>query len=114
GRDGQLWAGTGAGLYRFDHEKLVWSAGKDRLAFPDVRAITEGADGAIWFGMSGGGLGCLRGETLYQFRKRDGVGSDFIISLYADPDGTLWAGSSDNGLTVLNHGKFGTITTKNG
>jgi signal transduction histidine kinase/ligand-binding sensor domain-containing protein len=114
GRGGDLWAGTTAGLYRFEKTKLVWSAGKDRLAFPDVRAISEGADGTIWFGMSGGGLGSLRGDTLLQFRKQDGLGSDFVISLYYDSDGTLWIGTSDNGLTLLKKGKFSTITSKNG
>ena len=113
-RHGELWIGTTIGLYRYEPGKPAWFAGKDRLAFPDVRAITEAPDGAIWFGMSGGGLGCLRGDTLQQFRKRDGLGSDFVICLNADADGTLWAGTSDNGLMLVHNGQFATINSKQG
>ena len=64
GRGGELWIGTQVGLYRYETGKLVWFAGKDKLALPDVRTITESADGTLWFGMSGGGLGSLDGNVL--------------------------------------------------
>ena len=114
GRGGELWVGTTTGLYRFTRGKLTWFAGKDRLAFPDIRAITEGADGTIWFGMSGGGLGSLRGDAVRQYRKAVGVGSDFVSCLYSDHDGTLWVGTSDNGLTRVKDGKFAIINSDPG
>jgi signal transduction histidine kinase/ligand-binding sensor domain-containing protein len=114
GRRGELWIGTTIGLYRSERGGLAWFAGKDRLAFPDIRAITESADGTIWFGMSGGGLGSLRGDTINQFRKQDGLGSDFVICLYADADGAIWAGTSDNGLTRFKNGKFASINANHG
>ena len=73
---------------------------------PDVRAITETPDGALWFGMLGGGLGCWKDGALKQFRKQDGLSSDFVLSLYAEADGTLWIGTSDNGLCRLRAGKL--------
>lgn len=109
-----LWVGTRTGIRHYHQSKLVWSAGQDKLAFPDVRCITETEDGTIWFGMSGGGVGSLKGDTLKQFRKTDGLGSDFIVCLYADPDGSLWLGSSDNGLSRLKDGRFATISTVQG
>lgn len=114
GEHGELWVGTTIGLYRFEQGRQTWFAGKDRIAFPDVRAIAEMADGTIWFGMSGGGLGALRGDTIQQFRKQDGVGSDQVICLYADRDGTLWIGTSDNGLTLLKDGRFAHIGPQQG
>lgn len=113
-KTGAVWIGTTSGLYRYEREKLGRIAGKERLAFPNVRAITEAPDSTIWFGMSGGGLGCLRGETLKQFRKTDGLGSDFVICLYADSDGTLWIGTSDNGVTRLQNGRFRNIHSEQG
>ena len=113
-RDGRLWIGTTLGLYCYFSNQVTFVAGKDRLAFPDVRALTESADGTIWLGLSGGGLASLRGDTLRQFRKGDGVGSDFIICLEAEADGTIWAGSSDNGLVRLSRGQFATITPARG
>lgn len=111
---GDLWLGTTAGIHRYHQGKLVWFAGKAQLALPDVRAITQTPDGTLWFGMSGGGLGCVRDGQVHQYRKADGLGGDFVIALYADPLGSLWLGTSDNGLTRLKNGKFSVITTTNG
>jgi signal transduction histidine kinase len=114
GRQGALWIGTTIGLYRYEGDKLTWIAGKERLAFPDIRAIAEGTDGTIWLGMSGGGLASLRDSTLHQFRKEDGLGSDFIICVYADTEGIIWAGTSDNGLIRFKEGKFASLGSKQG
>jgi signal transduction histidine kinase/ligand-binding sensor domain-containing protein len=113
-RRGELWIGTTVGLYRFEQGKQTWFAGKERVAFPDVRAITESDDGTIWFGLSGGGMAALQGDSIRQFRKQDGLGSDFVICLYADPDGTIWAGTSDNGLTRFRNGTFSSISLGQG
>ena len=43
------------------------------LDHSDVRSLAEGADGTLWFGMFGGGLGRLREGTLKQFRMRDSM-----------------------------------------
>jgi signal transduction histidine kinase/ligand-binding sensor domain-containing protein len=114
GRQGELWVGTRTGLHRYEHGRLVWSAGPEQLTLPDVRAIAETSDGTLWFGMSGGGLGQLKGSDLKQFRKADGLGSDYVVALHADPDGVMWIGTSDNGLIRLKHGKFVGIGTKQG
>ena len=112
---GDLWVGTRVGIRRYHDGKLAWSAGAEQLALPDVRAIAETADGTFWFGLQGGGLASLKGTTLKQFRRSDGLASDFIVALYADPDeGTLWVGSSDNGLTRLKDGRFSVISTTQG
>jgi signal transduction histidine kinase len=109
GRNGAIYIGTTAGLYRYAAGKLTELVGKDRLELPDVRAIGEGADGSLWFGMSGGGLGSIKDGVLKQFRKADGVGSELVVCLYAEENGTLWIGTSDNGVTRLKHGRFANI-----
>ena len=60
GKQGEVWIGTTAGLHRYEQGKLTWFAGREQLFSPDVRAIVESPDGAVWFGMLGGGLGCLK------------------------------------------------------
>jgi signal transduction histidine kinase/ligand-binding sensor domain-containing protein len=114
GHEGEVWVGTTSGLYRYSAGKISLCAGKDKLEFPDIRAITQTADGKLWFGMTGGGLGCLKNGKITQFRKADGLGSDFVVCLYAEPGGTLWIGTSDHGLTRLKEGRFATITTAQG
>src|SRR5581483_1351153 len=114
GAQGELWIGTTIGLYRYQSGEVTRIAGKERLSFPDVRAIGETPDRTLWLGLSGGGLARLRGDSIQQYTKRDGLGSDFVICLYADPDGTLWIGTSDNGLTRLKDGRFFNLSSKQG
>ena len=114
GKRGEVWIGTTIGLHRYEAGKLTWFAGKEQLVSPDVRAIEESPDGALWFGMLGGGLGCLKDGALKQFSKLDGLSGDSVLALYAEADGTLWIGTSDNGLCRLRQGKFATISTKQG
>lgn len=114
GEKGELWIGTTTGLYRYQNGRIDCVAGKDRLAFPDVRAIAEFPDGTLWLGLSGGGLASFRDGKLTQYRKEDGLGSDFVIALYADPDGTLWIGTPDHGLVRLRQGRFAAINSASG
>ncbi|MEO7676732.1 MAG: two-component regulator propeller domain-containing protein, partial [Verrucomicrobiota bacterium] len=112
-RDGSLWIGTGVGLQHFQDGKLMGLIGSDRLVLPDVRAITQSADGAIWFGMFGGGLGRVQNGVVKQFQKRDGLGSDFVECLMAE-ENTLWIGTGDNGICRFKNGEFFTINFERG
>ncbi len=114
GRTGALWMGTSSGLVRYENGNCTRFTRKDGLSMPDVRAIEEDSTGAIWFGMSGGGLGRLQGGTLKQFRKQDGLPNDFVWSLLAEEDGTLWVGTFGGGLCCLKDGRFTTISTHDG
>jgi signal transduction histidine kinase len=114
GNKGEIWIGTTMGLYRYEAGKVILVGSKEQLEFPDVRAITQSADGTVWFGMSGGGLGSFKEGVIKQFRKRDGLSSDFVLSLYAEADGTLWIGTDDNGLAILRQGQFASISEGQG
>lgn len=114
GRAGSLWAGTGAGLLHLDKTNLTWFGSQRGLTLPDVRAVVEDREGRIWFGMSGGGLGCLEHGAVRQFRKPHGLSSDFVWSLLPDEDGTLWIGTAGGGLNRLKQGRFAAITADEG
>jgi ligand-binding sensor domain-containing protein/signal transduction histidine kinase len=114
GQTGEVWIGTISGVHRYENGRLTWSAGSAEMAFPDVRAITQTPDGAVWFGLSGGGLVRLQDGRLRQFRKADGLNSDFLQSFCVDTDGTLWIGTSDSGLGFYRHGRFGAIGADQG
>jgi len=108
GSQGELWVGTAAGLLRYDAGQATWFGHTEGLAVPDVRTVTEDSEGTIWFGMSGGGLGCLKNGAVRQFRKRDGLASDFVLCLRAEPDRALWIGTLGGGLSRLKQGRFTT------
>lgn len=112
---GGLWMGTQKGV-------RYWNAGRlqgfaENVARPDVRALVEAPDGAVWFGMSGGGLGRLsRDGTTSIWRQHDGLPSDYVWSLLVDGEDpqTLWIGTFGGGLGRLRAGRFSTIGENQG
>jgi signal transduction histidine kinase/ligand-binding sensor domain-containing protein len=105
--------GARSGLFQYDNQKIEALA--TNLVLCDVRCIAEQTNGAIWFGMFGGGLGKLENGKATQFRKGDGLASDFIQCLFFDAtDDALWIGSAESGLARYKDGRFSSITTAHG
>jgi signal transduction histidine kinase len=102
--NGGMWLGTAQGLMRYD-------AGQGTL-YPQaqaVRTVLKDRTGAVWFGMSGGGLGCRQDGVDRYYGKADGLGSDFIQCLHEDEAGALWIGTFGGGLTRYQAGHFATL-----
>lgn len=112
-----------------DHGLLVshgadifkWKDGVSSLFFESPKEsatnicdITHDASGAVWFGMSGGGLGHVVAGKLSIYRRKDGLPSDRVNCLYAEPGGTLWIGTADGGLCRLRDGRFSIIGVAQG
>jgi len=112
GKDSSLWIGTQQGLVRIKDGRTERFARE--LDQPDVRCIAETGDGTIWFGMAGGGLGRWRDGKAVQFRKADGLPSDYVWSLLAEVNGDLWIGTFGGGLCRLRGNQFATIGTREG
>lgn len=83
------------------------------LAYPDVRAIAQSPDGAMWFGTHYGGVFRFQNGNWARFTTRDGLASDYIRCLKADADGTVWLGTM-YGLSRWRKGKLVTIKTEHG
>jgi signal transduction histidine kinase len=107
--DGATWVGTSAGLVRYRAGQAEWIVRGEQMASPDVRCIARDGEGTLWFGMFGGGLGCLKEGKLQQFRKSDGLPSDFVQCLRSEADGSLWIGTFGGGLARLKHGRFAAV-----
>jgi ligand-binding sensor domain-containing protein/anti-sigma regulatory factor (Ser/Thr protein kinase) len=112
--DGGLWAGTAAGLLRYQNGKTNWFTEADGKSLRDVRTMVEATNGAVWFGTAGNGLGCLENGRIRQFRQTDGLSSDYIECLHFDEDGALWIGTFGGGLCRLKHGRFSVIDREQG
>ena len=112
--ENSLLIGTTSGLLRYGAGKVTWLAGRPELGIPDVRTMVKDKEGAIWFGMLGGGLGCLKEDKLKVFRTQDGLSSDFVQCLRLDNDGALWIGTFGGGLDRLKHGHFAVINKSHG
>jgi PAS domain S-box-containing protein len=95
-RDGYVWAGTRAGMARFDGVRFTTfdDLKPDQLRESEVWALAEGADSALWVGTFGGGLARLEDGVFTSYSMRDGLPSDEITALARGPDGDLWVGTS--------------------
>ncbi|WP_312184392.1 ligand-binding sensor domain-containing protein, partial [Massilia timonae] len=102
--DGRLWIGTAAGLDSLAPNRRTvehYPSQLDVRSRP-VHALLVDAGQRLWVGRFGGlERRELRGPDagrLRRFGPADGVGESWITTLYQDPDGTVWAGTHEDGL----------------
>jgi ligand-binding sensor domain-containing protein/signal transduction histidine kinase len=69
--------------------------------------------GNLWVGSKASGLHCFRDGRFTTLSITNGLTSDLVGPLLADPDGTLWIGS-DKGLNRLSKGHITRFTTAEG
>lgn len=113
-REGGLWIGTAMGLLRYQEGKLTWFTENNGQVLRDIRTVAEDGQGAVWFGMAGSGLACLENQSIRQFRKSDGLSSDFIECLHFDGEGALWIGTFGGGICRFKQGRFAVINREQG
>ena len=105
---GRLWIGTAAGLdslgpgrKRFEHHP----SGLGKRENP-VHTLMVDKEQRLWVGRFGGlERHALAGpeqgqgqERVRRYGSDDGIGPHWITTLYEEEDGTIWAGSHDDGL----------------
>lgn len=97
-RDGEYWAGTMGGVYRFDGGRFSpLPRPKDALADGTTSAIYVDSRGRRWFGTHGG-ASFDDGELSSVIDTRDGLAGDVVRRIVEDAQGRLWFGT-DKGLT---------------
>jgi signal transduction histidine kinase/ligand-binding sensor domain-containing protein len=93
-----------------------------RVAVPtlanDVIYSIDGNRDELWLGRQRGGLTELtRHGKQWQartFTQEDGLAQNSVYTLTRARDGTVWAGTVSEGISVLRHGKFETYNVNNG
>jgi signal transduction histidine kinase/ligand-binding sensor domain-containing protein len=84
------------------------------LGLVSVRTMTEDAAGSLWIGTSGAGLLRWKDGQFIRFTHTNGLSSDLVWSLHAEPEGALWIGTAGGGLIRLKEGRTAICTTRNG
>jgi signal transduction histidine kinase/ligand-binding sensor domain-containing protein/ActR/RegA family two-component response regulator len=109
---GTIWAGTTAGLARFDGQRFA------RVTEPGAPAegagtMIEDRAGTLWFGTADG-LVRYRNGVFDRLTRKDGLLSNWVMSLYVDETGAIWAGTNGEGLNRIKDGRVGTIRPADG
>ena len=92
-KDGYLWIGTPAGLFRFDGVHFVsWEevAGGEPLPRKSIWTLFAASDGSLWIGFSSGPVGRLQNGLLRTYSPRDGL-KNGVMSFAEGLDGRIWA-----------------------
>lgn len=101
-RNGALWMGTyGSALYKWENGKTI------QLAFQtsgiSIAALFEDRDGAVWVG-SDVGLHRQRDGMTQHFTRTNGLSCEKIYAIAQTPDGDIWAGGDEGGLSRIRMG----------
>lgn len=128
-RKGLIWIGTnGGGINLYDPSngnirKLLNSPGNPadpgHLSHPVIRALEEDHSGNMWIGSFGGGISVWHPQTQkfsFYSREKNGLPSNYIITICEDRKGNIWVGTNGGGLSLLNRktGRFVTYSEKDG
>ncbi len=114
---GNLWFSADKALLhlREGHlvEQISWKALGRRQ--PGV-LLSDSEQGGVWLGFwVDGGVSYFKdGQLRVSYTTADGLGQGPVPDLRLDPDGALWAGTENGGLSRIKDGRIATLTTRNG
>ena len=112
-RDGGVWAGTREGeVWR--QFQGNWARETNYSQTHPVTAMVQDAGGAFWIGTGGGGLYRFKQDGRTRFGKSGRLLSDWVRTLYLDPQDTLWIGTAGGGLSRWRDDGMVTFTTQEG
>jgi signal transduction histidine kinase/ligand-binding sensor domain-containing protein len=99
GADGTIWAGTSDGqILRIQGRTVVNELAAQKGPPYSVRCLHTTADGSLWIGYAGWGIGRWRGGRYARITTTQGLYDDYVSQMLSDGQGGLWL--------TGNHGLF--------
>ena len=89
--NGDIWAGTVAGLTRFGGERVQSYGPAQGLTAASVLPPTEDLAGNLWFGSGSAGVMRIARGGLTSYDEREGLGANVAISVFPGANGELYA-----------------------
>lgn len=112
----RVWVTTrSGGIHRLhDHSELERLDLPDEFDSAEFITMLEARNGNIWFSTTSTGILSIDQEGhVTGYSIHHGPSSEMVLSLYEDPEGSLWAGTNE-GLLVLKDGEFRLFNRSNG
>ena len=98
---GLMWIGTDAGLCSFDGKTFKVYKSSEGIKASQIWAITEDAEGNLWFGSYGDGLFRFDGMKFKHFTEKDGLATNLIrVLCWSESCQCLVAGGAGGVSTV--------------
>jgi streptogramin lyase len=116
---GAVWMGTLAGASRLDRASGKFATYAKELVNEWVYGIAVDAKGRVWFATEGG-VSMFDGKRWRAWTQADGLGvaraerGNYILSVHAAKDGSIWAGTWGGGAARLDGGRWSSLTAKDG
>lgn len=109
--DGYLWAGTEAGLARFDGLRftIYRTTNTPALASHAIRALLTDRQGRLWIGTDAGVVRLRNGDF-----EPAGLAQQPVFSLCEDGDGAVWAGTDAGVFVSRGEGEFAPLPEGSG
>jgi ligand-binding sensor domain-containing protein len=108
-RQGEIYVGTGRGLYHYDSSKDNFIFIRQIPEFSFIHSITEDHKGNLWITTFGNGLFCynpLSNEVqnfVFDPKNKKSIGTNMVTTVYEDSDKHIWVGTEGGGLCLLNN-----------
>lgn len=103
-RDGVLWIGTYAGLYRYNGRDFRWIDTYDTVR--NVNCLYVDEEGRLWIGTNDNGLSIAINEVVVNtLDQRSGLPSNSVRSIIQSADGTYYVGTTSSmQILTMNNG----------
>jgi len=114
-RDGSMWISTTTyGLHHYVHGRLELCQGIAVQPKVISRSMFEDRQRRLWVSIGNGYVLCRTNDQWQVFSQADGLPFPYISSITQDAEGTIWAGSLDDGLYRFDGKRFQALHVKDG
>jgi ligand-binding sensor domain-containing protein len=97
---GILWISSINGLWKYEHDSLIFLGEQNKLLTSRIINIVEDKDGVLWMATRGKGVIVKRGKEFHNITQTNGLASNMCRNLFIDSENTIWVGSN-NGLSKI-------------